>query len=132
MPSNLTTERRGVENVPLIHNRGRLGCVRGRGESSMCWGWLGRWWGGRSRPDRGPWQVVLYTRRGCHLCEKVWEQLEVARRYYGFALAAVDVDSDPLLAAEHGLHVPVVAVNGKVRFRGVVNPVLLDRLFRAG
>jgi hypothetical protein len=27
--------------------------------------------------------------------------------------------------------VPVVAVNGKVRFRGVVNPALLERLLRA-
>lgn len=28
--------------------------------------------------------------------------------------------------------VPVVALNGKVRFRGQVNPVLLERLLRAG
>jgi glutaredoxin len=79
-----------------------------------------------------PGHVVLYTRRGCHLCEQVWGQLEAARRRHGFALEAVDVDSDPALAAAHGLQVPVVAVNGKVRFRGVVNPVLLNRLFRAG
>jgi glutaredoxin len=98
----------------------------------MRWGWFSRWWRGRSRSGLGHWQVVLYTRHGCHLCEKVWEQLEAARRRHGFALAAVDVDTDPVLAAKHGLHVPVVAVNGKVRFRGVVNPVLLERLFQAG
>jgi hypothetical protein len=42
----------------------------------------------------------------------------------------IDVDSDPELAAEFGESVPVVTVNGKVRFRGCVSPVLLDRLLR--
>ena len=38
---------------------------------------------------------------------------------------------DPELAAKYGNEVPVVAVNGKVRFRGVVNPALLERLLTA-
>jgi hypothetical protein len=54
-----------------------------------------------------------------------------AQRRHGFSLEVVDIDTDPALVAEHGLHVPVVCVNGKVRFRGVVNAVLLERLFRA-
>jgi glutaredoxin len=73
----------------------------------------------------------MYTRRGCHLCEQAWALLEPACRRHGFALSQVDVDADPRLAAEYGLDVPVVAVNGRVRFRGVVNPVLLERLLRA-
>jgi hypothetical protein len=43
----------------------------------------------------------------------------------------VDVDTDPELAAQYGTEVPVIAVNGKVRFRGAVNPVLLKRLLDA-
>jgi hypothetical protein len=73
----------------------------------------------------------MYTRRGCHLCEVAWGRLEAARRRYGFRLTARDVDADPGLAAEHGQCVPVVTVNGKVRFRGGVNPALLERLLRA-
>ncbi len=73
----------------------------------------------------------VYTRRGCHLCDVAWDQLRRARRRYGFALTAVDVDGDPGLVAQHGNCVPVVAVNGRVRFRGLVNPVLLRRLLRA-
>jgi hypothetical protein len=73
----------------------------------------------------------MYTRRGCHLCDAAWEQLEAARRRYGFALTAQDVDADAALKAEHGDCVPVVTVNGKVRFRGAVNAVLLERLLRA-
>ena len=39
----------------------------------------------------------------------------------------------PLLTTlfDHGTSVPVVAIDGKVRFRGVVNPVLLERLLKA-
>jgi glutaredoxin len=76
-------------------------------------------------------QVVFYTRQGCHLCEQAWTQLEQARRRHGFILSKIDIDSDPELVRLHGLHVPVVMVNGRVRFRGIINPVLLDRLLRA-
>jgi glutaredoxin len=95
----------------------------------MAWAWFRSWWGGRRL---GHWQVVMYTRRGCHLCERAWAQLEGARRRYGFALSQVDVDNEPELARRYGECVPVVTVNGRVRFRGVVNPVLLRRLLRAG
>jgi glutaredoxin len=83
---------------------------------------------GRKKPCLADWRIVMYTRQGCHLCETAWGLLADEQRRHGFALEKVDVDTDPALAAEHGLHVPVVAVNGKVRFRGVVNPVLLRRL----
>src|SRR5262245_17757876 len=96
-------------------------------EGPMFWSrWLA-WWGRRPLPC----DVVLYTRQGCHLCEDARAELEAARRRYGFRLSVVDVDSDPGLAAEHGEHVPVVTVNGQVRFRGRVNRVLLERLLKA-
>jgi glutaredoxin len=75
------------------------------------------------------WNVVMYTRQGCHLCEQAWRQLERAQQDYRFALHQVDVDTDAQLAREHGECVPVVVVNGRVRFRGIINPVLLKRLF---
>jgi glutaredoxin len=78
------------------------------------------------------WEVLLYTRQGCHLCDTAWELLEAARARHGFSLDCVDVDSDPELAAAYGLQVPVVAINGKVRFRGVINAVLLQRVFDTG
>jgi len=96
----------------------------------MAWAWLRSWRGGRGRLRH--WQVVMYTRRGCHLCEQAWAQLEEARRAHGFALSQVDVDAEPELARQYGECVPVVVVNGRVRFRGVINPVLLRRLLHAG
>jgi hypothetical protein len=96
----------------------------------MSWIWL-TFWRGRRENTLVHWRVVLYTRVGCHLCEDAWTQLEKARARHGFALTKVDVDTDVSLAARFGLEVPVIEVNGKVRFRGIVNAVLLQRLFDA-
>jgi glutaredoxin len=96
----------------------------------MTWKWLTFWL--RKRSDTlSHWRVVMYTRAGCHLCDEAWTLLDRAQRRYGFGLAKVDVDGDAKLAALYGLEVPVVEVNGKARFHGVVNAVLLQRLFDA-
>lgn len=71
-----------------------------------------------------PHEVILYTRRGCHLCD---EARDVLRRY-GLEPRAVDVDCDPDLQAQYDTCVPVVWVDGRERFRGRVNEVLLRRL----
>jgi hypothetical protein len=47
---------------------------------------------------------------------------------YGFALIKVDIDSDPELKARFDVCVPVVEIDHKVRFRGRINEVLLQRL----
>jgi glutaredoxin len=80
------------------------------------------------RPDL---HFVHYTRRGCHLCETAWAILDEARKRHGFTLQSVDIDTSAELVAQYGTCVPVVIVNGKVRFRGAVNPVLLQRLLDA-
>ena len=93
----------------------------------MSWNWL--WRSGRSRAPT-PRQVLFYTRRGCHLCEEAWEVVTAAQKKHGFKVAEIDIDTDPALAAAHGECVPVVAIDGKVRFRGRVNAVLLERMVR--
>ncbi|MGD9644950.1 MAG: glutaredoxin family protein [Pirellulales bacterium] len=70
--------------------------------------------------------VVVFTRVGCHLCDDALEILKT----HGLLPETVDDDSDAALAAEFGNCVPVVAVDGRVRFRGRVNPILLRRLLR--
>jgi glutaredoxin len=71
--------------------------------------------------------VVLYTRKGCHLCE---EAEAIVRRYQRFlpAIEIVDIDQAPDLIEKFDTCVPVVEIDGKVRFRGKVNEVLLRRL----
>ncbi|MCS7046558.1 MAG: glutaredoxin family protein [Gemmataceae bacterium] len=90
----------------------------------MGWSWGRR----RKRPDLA---FELLTRSGCHLCETAHRILDDAQRRYGFALTVRDVDADPNLVERFGACVPVVLVNGVVRFRGRINEVLLRRLLDA-
>jgi glutaredoxin len=91
---------------------------------------LGRLWR-RPGPALSHLHFTLYTRRGCHLCEQAAKDLRARQGGYQFQFEEVDVDLDPELVSRYGDWVPVVMVNGKVRFRGGVNRVLLERLFRA-
>src|SRR5438046_9937317 len=104
----------------------RLWRSRHGGESTMS---LWRWLFGRKRRD--DLTVVLYTRRGCHLCDDAWRNLSRIQTKYHFGLSAKDVDGDPELVARFDTCVPVVEVNGKVRMRGRFNPVLFQRLLDA-
>ena len=74
---------------------------------------------------------TVYTRVQCCCCHKALDLLEDFQRGHGFQITEVDIDADAELVAKYGNEVPVVAVNGKVRFRGVVNPALLERLLTA-
>lgn len=90
---------------------------------------LSRWL--RPKVNLTHWQVTLYTRQQCCCCHAAFDVLEEYRRRHRFTLDQVDVDSNPDLVALYDTSVPVVAVNGKVRFKGKVNRVLLDRLIAA-
>jgi glutaredoxin len=68
--------------------------------------------------------VVLYTRNGCHLCDEAEQVL----LQHGVMPTAVDVDTDSELKSRFDSCVPVVEIDGRVRFRGRVNPVLLRRI----
>lgn len=71
--------------------------------------------------------LVLYTRAGCGLCDEAHELLE---RYGEWLpdIMLVDIESDPRLVEKYGTCVPVVALDGKVRFRGRIAETLLRRL----
>jgi glutaredoxin len=72
-------------------------------------------------------KIVVYTRRGCHLCEEVHAQLT----RYGLTPELVDIDLDPELKSRYDDCVPVVWFDGKERFRGPISDVLLSRLLAA-
>jgi predicted thioredoxin/glutaredoxin len=68
--------------------------------------------------------VVLYTRQGCHLCDDAREVLET----HGMLPKLVDIDADPALREQFDTCVPAVEIDGKIRFRGRVDPILLRRI----
>jgi glutaredoxin len=83
------------------------------------------------RPRLGHVHFVLYTRQGCHLCEDAWLLVQKEQKRYQFQFNVVDVDTDENLFKQFGDQVPVVMVDGQIRFRGGINPVLLRRLLQA-
>jgi len=60
---------------------------------------------------------VLYSRKGCHLCEIVKESLNKLSRRGGFNWLEVDVDSDEQLRHQFNDEVPVVFIDGRKAFK---------------
>ena len=71
--------------------------------------------------------VTLYSRKGCHLCDVAQQTLVE----HGLTVSVVDIDEDEQLITQFDTCVPVVVIDGKVRFRGRVEPVLLRRLLES-
>lgn len=89
----------------------------------MVFAFLGRWF--RGRPTR---HVIVYTRADCPLCDEAITVLEPFRQRGAFTLETRDVDASADWVREFGDWVPVVVIDGAVRFRGHVNEALLRRL----
>ena len=64
-----------------------------------------------------PTEVVLYSRKGCHLCEIVKESLSKLSRQRGFEWREIDVESDGDLRRRFTDEVPVVFINGRKAFK---------------
>ena len=62
-------------------------------------------------------QVVVYSRKGCHLCEIVKETLSKLERRGGFAWRDIDVESDDELRRRFTDEVPVVFIDGHKAFK---------------
>ena len=62
-------------------------------------------------------EVVLYSRKACHLCDQVKATLVRLERSSGFTWKEVDVDSDPDLQRQFTDQVPVVFIDGKKAFK---------------
>jgi glutaredoxin len=61
--------------------------------------------------------VVVYSRKGCHLCELVKESLGKLSRHGGFTWHEIDVDSDSELCRQFSDEVPVVFIDGRKAFK---------------
>jgi len=72
----------------------------------------------------------LLTRPGCSLCDDAMEVL-ISFQNALPAITAVDISNDPQLTRQFGESIPVVVLDGRVRFRGAVNPVLMQRIVDA-
>lgn len=80
-----------------------------------------------NRPELYAPRVVVYTRQGCHLCD---DAIEYVQNFFS-DITLVDIDQQPELVQKFNTCVPVVEINGKIRFRGRIHPRLLRRLMLA-
>lgn len=65
--------------------------------------------------------VVLFTRRGCHLCERVEDLLAC----HSPEAVIVDVDATPEDTARYGLRVPVLQIDGVAVLEGRIDEAAL-------
>lgn len=80
-----------------------------------------------SRPGMRFRRVLVYTRTDCPLCDEAIEILEAYHRWMPVA-ETIDIDGDAELRERFNTCVPVVEVDGRVRFKGRISEVLLRRL----
>lgn len=76
--------------------------------------------------------LVLYGRKGCHLCEDMERDLRGAAGGWSLALKAVDVDTDAKLQAQYGDRVPVLeSADGEEICRYFLDEERLNRYLRS-
>lgn len=74
-------------------------------------------------------EILLYTRRGCHLCEAVEDLLS----HHAPGVRIVDIGGDDRLEAEFGVRVPVLVIDGGVAAEGRIDEsTLIVALARRG
>ncbi len=68
-------------------------------------------------------EVVVYSRPGCHLCERALTEIVALRRDgYRFELREVDIESEESLLRRMLERIPVVELDGEL-----VSELVLDR-----
>jgi hypothetical protein len=72
----------------------------------------------------------LLTRADCGLCEEAMHTLMSFQDYLP-SIQIVDIERDPVLVRQFGESIPVVEIDGRVRFRGAVSATLLKRMIDA-
>jgi len=78
-------------------------------------------------PASRPLQIKVYTKDGCHLCDQA---IEVVRDFVQ-DVELVDISTNPELQEKFCKCIPVVEINGKIRFRTKIDRLLLKRILLA-
>ena len=62
-------------------------------------------------------RVVLYTKPGCGLCEKMKTEMKRADVENLYTLEEIDIEKDEALFAQYRYEIPVLLINGVEAFR---------------
>lgn len=66
--------------------------------------------------------VLVYSRRGCHLCDVVKETLAGLERQADFQWRELDIDADPDLRRQYNDQIPVIFIDGRKAFQYRMDP----------
>lgn len=61
--------------------------------------------------------VIVYSRKGCHLCDVVKDTLKKLEGAADFRWREVDIDGDEELRQKYNDEVPVVFIDGRKAFK---------------
>ena len=57
-------------------------------------------------------RITIYSKLGCHLCDRVKEVIERCRARAEFTVDVVDISQDPALKERYGRDIPVILLDG--------------------
>ncbi|XJZ26883.1 glutaredoxin family protein [Bacillota bacterium Lsc_1132] len=65
--------------------------------------------------------ITLYTRHGCHLCERAKQDIIELKKKIHFSFEEKDIEQSDELTERYGLMIPVVQIDGEEVAHGIVN-----------
>jgi glutaredoxin len=71
--------------------------------------------------------ITLYTRHGCHLCEKAKDVIISLREVFDFEYQECDIESSDVWTEKYGLMIPVVTINDREVQFGQVDKITLSK-----
>ena len=77
-----------------------------------------------------PRSFILLTRRGCHLCEDMLDQLEQVCRGWQVGIEMLDISADPVLTERFGTRIPVLQWGGSTICEGRLDVAAVQRIGR--
>lgn len=73
--------------------------------------------------EKLPFNIVLYGRAGCHLCDDVEKIIRQVSKEFPLILTQVDITGDDELHQKHMFTIPVVSIDGDEVFPSITSVV---------
>ncbi|MGI0090226.1 MAG: glutaredoxin family protein [Nitrososphaerales archaeon] len=61
-------------------------------------------------------KITVFSKEGCHLCDRATEVLEELSKTGSFELLVVDINKEEATLKKHFLRIPIVELDGKIIF----------------
>lgn len=72
-------------------------------------------------------KIEIYSKRGCHLCDKAKAVIEKVKDKYPITISEIDISNNPALLKKYKEKIPVVFINNRQAFVYKVHEVTLTK-----